>query len=143
LALPALRERPEDIPELIERFLREEGFEGPLSALFDSSAMDRLARRRWEGNIRELRNYVAATLAFGEEPGLEASTEDVPSSADWSALSYREAKKQLTDRFERDFAAQLLERTHGNVRAAARLGRMDRNFLADLAKRHGLRQVED
>ncbi|MFO0686131.1 MAG: sigma 54-interacting transcriptional regulator [Sandaracinus sp.] len=142
LSLPPLRERTEDLPVLIEHFLREEGYDGPVSALFDQAAIERLARRRWEGNVRELRNHVVATLTFGEEPALPpsgsaSSGEEVEAQA--LGLPYREARRVVTERFERRYLEALLTQVNGNVRAAARAARMDRNYLTALLERHGLR----
>ena len=144
LMLPPLRERPEDVPILVEQFLREEGYDGPLAALFDPASMERLAARRWEGNVRELRNHVLATLAFGEEPvsavGQTSESEsDDPMSPHVLTLPYREAKRVITETFEKRYLAALVERSHGNVRAASRAAQMDRTYLTELLERHGLK----
>jgi DNA-binding NtrC family response regulator len=154
LTLPPLRERPEDLPMLVEYFLREDGYDGPVDALFDPASLERLARRRWEGNIRELRNHVLATLAFGEEPALAPFGSTPPAgSADFAseglgsaevdaqvlALPYREARRVITETFEKRYLTALLDRSGGNVRAASREARMDRNYLTELLERHGLK----
>src|ERR1700677_841439 len=65
LRVPPLRERPEDIVPLAERFLRQSN----LNRYFSSSALQALQRHAWLGNVRELRNVVtkAAVLARGPE----------------------------------------------------------------------------
>ena len=55
LEVPPLRERPEDLEELVRRFLAEG--DGPEPYL-ESGVLDRLRRRPWPGNVRELRNLV-------------------------------------------------------------------------------------
>src|SRR6185503_4351156 len=65
LTTPPLRERPDDIPLLIEHFLRDAGHTGPLSAVFPEASLAELKRRTWPGNVRELRNVVLGTLALG------------------------------------------------------------------------------
>ncbi|WP_434310062.1 sigma-54 interaction domain-containing protein [Hominifimenecus sp. rT4P-3] len=72
LKLPALRERPEDIPLLIDTFLRQLG----VSYRFTPEAMDFLQTYRWEGNIRELRNCVEYFSNWNQE---EISRKDLDS----------------------------------------------------------------
>jgi DNA-binding NtrC family response regulator len=59
--IPALRERNEDIPELVQYFMKDMG-RAPLS--FDKSAMEKLQKREWTGNIRELHNVVERLMIF-------------------------------------------------------------------------------
>ncbi len=141
LELPPLRERPDDVPLLVEHFLRQEGHDGPVGEIFDAAAMQRLKQRRWEGNGRELRNHVAATLSIGAEPpplpeGGALGPSDVIGSV--LGLTYKDARRVLTDAFEARYLAALLERSGGNVRQAARTARMDRSYLIELLRRHGL-----
>ena len=65
LSVPPLRERIEDVPVLVEHFLRESGHDGPTEAVFSPDATAALCRHRWPGNVRELRNVVEATVAMG------------------------------------------------------------------------------
>jgi two-component system, NtrC family, nitrogen regulation response regulator GlnG len=64
IRLPPLRERGEDVPELIRHFLNLAASEGlPVKAI-DSQAMERLKRHRWPGNVRELENLVRRLAAL-------------------------------------------------------------------------------
>ncbi len=64
ISVPALAERVEDIPLLIEHFRKTRG--GPSRAFFDRDAMMRLMDHEWPGNVRELRNVVErADILFG------------------------------------------------------------------------------
>jgi len=137
LTLPSLRERAEDVPLLVLHFLREAGHDGPIESVFSADALAALARHRWPGNVRELRNVVEATLAMGEAPELAG-----PSSPETSPsldLPYKDARRALLDDFERRYVERLLERTGGNVSAAAREAQMDRTYLIKLVARHGLK----
>ena len=74
LRLPPLRERVEDIPDLIRHFLSQAEREGLPPKQLDQAALDRLRRYRWPGNVRELENTIhrAVLLANGPEIGAEA-----------------------------------------------------------------------
>ncbi|HET8649754.1 MAG TPA: sigma-54 dependent transcriptional regulator [Gemmatimonadales bacterium] len=75
--LPPLRERPEDIPLLVRRFIREfarqhdRRFRG-----ITAEAMQRLVTARWPGNVRQLRNLIESMVVLA--PGTEIRAEDIP-----------------------------------------------------------------
>ena len=73
IRLPPLRERTEDIAELVRHFLGLAAAEGLPTKTIDGIAMDRLKRHRWPGNVRELENLVRrlAALYSEEEIGIE------------------------------------------------------------------------
>jgi len=74
MRLPPLRERSEDIPDLVRHFLRKGAEEGlPVKSL-DTEALDLLRRYRWPGNVRELENLTRRMAVL--HPG-----EDIPASA--------------------------------------------------------------
>ncbi|HLO79084.1 MAG TPA: sigma 54-interacting transcriptional regulator, partial [Magnetospirillum sp.] len=64
IRLPPLRERAEDIPELVRHFLGLAAQEGLPAKTIDAQAMDRLKRHRWPGNVRELENLVRRLAAL-------------------------------------------------------------------------------
>ena len=145
LNVPALRERPEDIPLLVERFAQECGHDGPREELLSDATLDQLQKNRWPGNVRELRNLIEATVALGELPPSSSSS---PAARDGSGevaveklltLPYGQARAEVLIDFERRYLARLLERAGGNVSRAAREGRVDRSHLIALVKRHGLK----
>jgi transcriptional regulator with GAF, ATPase, and Fis domain len=152
--VPALRERREDIPLLVEHLLQlfsgaDEG--EPLRIAQD--AVDALAAHDWPGNVRELRNVLERAAYIARATGSnEVRLADVPvgggtgsSSQQGSGMppfdpnkSYRENKNDWDEIFEKRYVAWLLERHGGNVSAAARAGDMDRKYLYKLAKKHNL-----
>lgn len=81
LALPALRERKEDIPLLIEHFAsqysREHakllGADGRSHLRFDSEALQILMDHNWPGNVRELENVVERAIVLASEPEVNAT----------------------------------------------------------------------
>ncbi|MDR1613693.1 MAG: sigma-54 dependent transcriptional regulator [Planctomycetota bacterium] len=111
LYVPPLRDRPEDIPPLVEHFLRAvEGIE----KRFSQKAMHALAAYSWPGNVRELRNVVKASALLN--PGDVVEYEHLPRSL--RAGSARISGKLAEA--ERELIAKVLEQTGGNRKAASR-----------------------
>ena len=73
LRLPPLRERSEDIPDLVRHFLTQSAAQGLPTKTISSEAMERIRRYRWPGNVRELENLVRrlAALYADDTIGLE------------------------------------------------------------------------
>jgi two-component system response regulator GlrR len=136
LRLPALRERREDIPLLVEHFLaqntREEGAE---RKVFAPEAVELLVANNWPGNVRQLRNVVRQNAALS--PTRVISPEHVRTALGQEAKelpSFSEAR----DEFTRNYLAQLLQITGGNVSQAARLAKRNRTDFYKLLGRHQL-----
>ena len=158
LAVPPLRDRLEDVPLLIEHFLRLLGHSEPMEALLPAATLEHMKAHRWPGNVRELRNVVEASLVMGEAPALDeaplgprpeptqaqgqaATAPSSPNLVDLSAvlgLPYSEARDQVVDRFEAVYLADLLRRYRGNVTLAAKEAKMNRTYLTRVMKRRGL-----
>jgi two-component system nitrogen regulation response regulator GlnG len=64
MRLPPLRERPEDIPDLVRAFFQRGSAEGLPAKAFEQGAMERLRRYPWPGNVRELENLVRRLAAL-------------------------------------------------------------------------------
>ncbi|MBK9388610.1 MAG: hypothetical protein IPN34_27675 [Planctomycetes bacterium] len=91
------------------------------------------------GNVRELRRLIEETLLrFARRPVARAEEEQTVTE-DMSRLPVQGSQERLLDAFEKSYVAQLLERAGGNVSRAADEAGIDRNHLARLAKKHGLR----
>ncbi|MCP3161896.1 sigma 54-interacting transcriptional regulator [Myxococcus qinghaiensis] len=148
VVLPPLRERPEDIPLLIDTVLARLG--KPPSALSDVTRA-LLTQYPWPGNVRELRNVVDRVVSLGEEALPDMDLPDVPAPVpprpqeDTEStqsltldLPFKEAKEQLIEGFERDYLRNLVERCEGNVSRAAREAGIDRVYLRKLLRKHGL-----
>jgi two-component system nitrogen regulation response regulator GlnG len=83
LRLPALRERSEDVPDLIRHFFVLVEREGLTRKSLDGDAMERLKRYRWPGNVRELENLVRRLAALYPQetitgPVIEAELDTLP-----------------------------------------------------------------
>jgi DNA-binding NtrC family response regulator len=137
LAIPPLAERREDIPLLIDHFLKEAAarFNRELKPL-TGEALRACLTEPWKGNVRQLRSAVeqALLLAPGAEIGpadlfgRAAGSDGTPAPAAPSG-SFREAKERVVETFERDFLTQALRRHGGNItRAAEELGMHRQNL---------------
>jgi two-component system nitrogen regulation response regulator GlnG len=145
VTLPPLRERPEDIPLLVDTVLKRMG--RPPSALSDQTRA-LLTQYPWPGNVRELRNVVERVVNLGEQalPAMSTTPVDKPREAAATAapdLPYKEAKERMIEGFERDYLKGLLERCEGNISRAAREAGIARISVRKLMKKHGLHGIED
>jgi DNA-binding NtrC family response regulator len=149
IEIPPLRDRPEDLPALVEHFLVRftARFRKPLPAL-SPDAMTVLQRYPWPGNVRELGNVIERLVAMHDGPVIEE--EDLPYDYQVSQPIRVGGSplEQAVSTFERNFILRALEQSDGNVTATARsLGiplstlkhRMARLEVRDLARR--LRQA--
>jgi two-component system response regulator GlrR len=144
IVVPALRARREDVPTLIDHFLAVLRAEiGHQVESFSPAAVDALTRRSWPGNVRELYGNVRMTVVLSPARIIEPadlwpqSTEQ--SESEPYHLSFRELRKRVLQRFERDFVARVLATAGGNVSMAARLAKIDRKHLWRLIQRTGIR----
>ncbi|MDY7226733.1 sigma-54-dependent transcriptional regulator [Hyalangium rubrum] len=142
LALPPLRERPEDILPLARAFAAE--IAGPqVPLVLAPGAEVSLRAYRWPGNIRELRNFIERlNLLRGDGP----FTLTAPESAEAAALSPpptarlsfgEKGYREHVEDFERELIRVALEEG-GSIAGAARLLRMDRGNLYRRIKALGL-----
>jgi two-component system, NtrC family, response regulator GlrR len=140
IELPPLRKRREDVPPLVVHLLRQLGASPRVAQLLlDPGFLAELSRAPWVGNVRELRNHLEQCVVFEERlsPGAApvlASTTNVHANE-----TYELARRRVLDEFERAYVVALLERTAGNVAAAARDAGVNRSYLHRLIRRHDLR----
>ncbi|MDP8223642.1 MAG: sigma-54 dependent transcriptional regulator [Candidatus Lernaella stagnicola] len=139
--IPPLRERREDIPLLVEHFLRKAAGRNPVK-LIDPEAMILLTHYHWPGNIRELQNVIerAVVLTSRERISLDQLPHDITGSAE-SATPRLHGPVDFdseVEKFERDLiAGALVESDHVKTRAAALLG-IDRNRLRYKMEKYGI-----
>ena len=125
--LPPLRERADDIPLLVDAFIREfaSANQKPVVGT-DTAAMDRLMRYRWPGNVRELRNVIERGVIIAR--GTLLTPADLPGLADVPAAAPplppgALAAGMTVDEMERKLIDVTLSHTGGNkTKAAALLG---------------------
>jgi len=141
VVMPPLRERSEDMPQLIREILGEEESKRVVDlAQIDGKNLQLLMQHSWPGNVRELRNTLLASLARGGESFSDLTMELVPSpdSVDPHG-SFGEQKKQLIRSFEEKFLRDLLSKAGGSIRAACRASGLERTQLRRLLDKYGLR----
>lgn len=167
LFLPALRERIEDIPLLINHFLETmdcnvdaDGRQKLHGVAPD--ALKALRAYRWPGNVRELANVVERACSFAEtemlqrrnlpdyitdmdgaNAGLFAEQADeqwseVPSRRELQQKPFKQAKEKWISSFERDYLSELLERHGGNISAASREADIDRKYFRTLMTKYDI-----
>ncbi len=138
--IPPLRERREDVPLLIGRFLAGAKSWEELAEL----ARERLVQHTWPGNIRELRNAAERAGATDDYGFAELATFPVEVPLDGPRLGvdvhqpFKDAKELLIERFERIYLRHLFSSNEGNMAAAARVAGIDRKYLYTLLRKHGL-----
>ena len=149
LAIPPLRERPDDIPALVRHFSQvHRGRTGQPLTSWSTNALDALARYRWPGNVRELANIVErlAILHPGREVTSDEIREVLPSAptrlAEPAALPNATVlDASLTDTlddYERVLITRALSVAGGNIAEAARRLQTDRPNLYRRMKRLGI-----
>jgi transcriptional regulator with PAS, ATPase and Fis domain len=161
--LPALRERKDDIPALVQHFLEKYDRRlGKRVERLDDEAMAILLRYSWPGNIRELENLMERSVLFADGPVVTAQNlpdtlrERPPAAplpiaavgplgaiAAPSGASMKEIVRQAQAELERELIARALEETGGNVTHAARRLQISRKSLQVKMKELGLRGTEE
>ena len=134
LRLPSLRERREDIPHLVEHFVRKAARDCRRDVRgVSAGALEVLARYDWPGNVRELENVIhrAVVLATGPVLHLQDVPLDVAIPETGARLTEDDGLplREACDRFERQYVLRVLERVQWNVSRAARLLGVHRNTV--------------
>jgi len=164
LILPPLRDRKEDIPLLIQFFLKNGRFNqkpegGRRVRQISRTALDKLMEYDWPGNVRELHNVVERAVSFADSDSIEVR--DLPDHVAIAAKpmqeeptavekgparglrpdvqnTFKESKEEWVSAFERDYIEQLLRRNDGNISHAAREADIDRKYFRKLMKKYGI-----
>ena len=142
--VPPLRERASDIVLLAQHFLRRYGKKyGKTGLRLTAKARAGLMKYDFPGNVRELENMMerAVILCSADEIGadvLPAGMTALPAPETATHTTFREAKKQVVESFEKSYLIDQLSETGGNISKAARRSGMDvKNFFQKL-KRYGI-----
>jgi len=147
IAVPPLRDRPDDVPVLCGKLLAQIAGGGAALSI-DPDALEHLRSRAWPGNVRELRNVLARAAALvtdgvirradvaGEGDGFRG-TRDERFALDLSG-AFADAKDRAIARFESAYLGAIMRRCRGNLTLAAREADVARHHLRDLLKKRGL-----
>jgi transcriptional regulator with GAF, ATPase, and Fis domain len=158
LSVPPLRDRPEDVPELTQHFLKIYSTRaGKAVAQVDDEALLALRAYHWPGNVRELENAVERAVVVADGPIL--TVDDLPvevrQAANAAGPAFHveapigggrwgmRAEREVRDRRERDSLLRAVAAADGNKAEAARLLGMARSTLVSRLKKHGLLTEKD
>jgi len=148
LTVPPLRQRREDIPLLVERFVAELArFEGLPSRTFAPDAVALLRERAWAGNVRELRNAVERLVILA--PGGRIEAPDVrrilgaEQEAGIGDLAGLDTFERFKAEAEKSFLVSKLAENDWNVSETARRLEMPRSNLYKKIEKYGLARGEE
>ena len=135
IALPALRERKEDIVPLAQLFLERfaEKYHRPLTGIAPEAAA-MLTEGRWSGNIRELQNCIEKAVILSE--GSKLTSKDIQLES--TAKPVGTTIKAVSEAEEERMIRQAMDRTNGNISAAAKMLGVSRPTLYAKLKKYGL-----
>jgi two-component system response regulator HydG len=146
--LPALRERPEDIPLLAQAFLTRAAreYNRPITG-FEPEAMDLLERFNWPGNVRQLRNAVERAVILCETGRISAN--DLPENIRGShaasgpprSIASGTSHRAMIENYERELIVSALDSTGGNISRAAKLLSIRRTTLHSRLAALGIRSA--
>ena len=141
LALPSLRERPEDIAPLARHFLDGIARRSSRRArVYSPDAMERLCQHHWPGNIRQLSNVVEQNVALTRGHVISPQAVDKALAGHGGRPGTKTPTLQplaeARDAFVRDYLIQLLRISEGNVARSARLAKRNRTEFYKLLNRH-------
>jgi two-component system response regulator HydG len=133
IELPPLRDRRQDIPLLVDHFIRKYALSmNRRITRISPQAMTMLQEHDWPGNVRELENAIERALVVGHEPELREEDFSIRASSDASALSARSL-----DDVERAHILHVMEECGNNQTRAADVLHIDRVTLHNKLKKYG------
>ncbi|RLC03125.1 MAG: sigma-54-dependent Fis family transcriptional regulator [Deltaproteobacteria bacterium] len=140
--VPPLRERKEDIPLLVKKFILKTCQEMDMPPMeINPMALSFLSRQPWPGNVRELLNYVRRLAVFSNGNTIDLALInlvedklDKPSISEGLTL-YKEAKKEVLDIFSKNYLTNLFEHTRGNISKTSRISGLERASIQKIIKR--------
>ncbi|RZB31271.1 MAG: hypothetical protein SRB2_04796 [Desulfobacteraceae bacterium Eth-SRB2] len=145
IELPALRDRPEDIPLIANHLLEKHcaKLNKPLKRL-SPELMNLFLKRTWVGNVREMENIILQGILFSTTDEIrprdinfnEILPDDSRMENSFQRLPYKEAKEQTLQHFNAGYIGNLLAANNGNVTQAARSCGLERQALQQIMRRY-------
>jgi two-component system response regulator GlrR len=154
ITLPPLRERKDDLPLLINHFLKRSAQEfGKDNLSISPMSLQKLMTYDWPGNIRELENKIQQIVLMAEKSVIvpeEIIFYDSPPTRENVAIPFKidinvplkQAKNDIVSDFEHSYIKKLLIYTGGNISAAARIARKNRRAFWQLIKKYRINTEE-
>ena len=138
IRLPPLRERKEDIPPLVEYFLKKFNLQMKKEVEgLTAAAMQRLMLHDWPGNVRELENTIEYAVAMTQQSWIQQDW--ILQTRTLQAPEPLKSLKESKEAFEKTYLVNLLQISEGNISRAAKLAGKYRADFYDLLKKHGLK----
>jgi len=146
--IPPLRDRKEDVPLLINHFLKKYSKEDnvPLKEISDETVRI-FCEYSWRGNVRELENLIRALLVLSK--GSKISTQDLPPVVRQTEkyisdeISLGEAEnfsfKQIREKAEKEYLINTLRKAGGNISKASKLAGVSRRHFYDKLQQYGIK----
>jgi DNA-binding NtrC family response regulator len=143
LFLPPLRQRPEDIPILIEHFAKQLCAQNGWKAIsFTAEAIQMLQAHPWPGNVRELRNVVERLMLLATGGQVDATTVELAlpqlGSTDLPQGSHPGTLAERVQVFERETILRELKRHHSHITNTARALGLERSHLYKKCEQLGI-----
>lgn len=147
LKIPALRDRPEDIPVLIHHFISRFSvkYQKEIKSI-DDKVLKQLCDYQWPGNIRELENIIERSVIFARGTSLEGygfpdsfRPCGAPENGGETNCSHEEGGlSEVVDAFEKEHIIKVLKETGQNRTKASEYLKISRATLFNKMKKHGL-----
>ncbi len=137
--LPPLRERRQDMPELVEFFLRKYGYLRTTRAKLDQGVMEVFMKYSWPGNIRELENIIERLMIVVRNDVV--AVKDLPRELHEEPSATREVKplSAAVEEFKKETVAHVLSLAGGKKSKAAEMLGLPRSNFSRLLKQLGMR----
>ena len=132
IRIPALRERVEDIPLLVDHFIKKYCTSMSRNIMtIDKSALKRLEQYNFPGNVRELENMIERAIVVGNEK--EIRLKDLPFDKGMATSSF-----QSLEDLEKQYILQVLNKHDWNISQSAKVIKVDRVTLYNKIKKYNL-----
>ncbi len=146
IRVPPLRERIEDIPDLINWFVKEFSISTNLEPkIFSEQAVEMLKEYPWPGNVRELKNLVERLIIMTPEDTIEPrhipapyNREKEKDEEELDQLFKLGSLKEAKNEFEKLFIANKLKEFRGNISQTAEAINVERSYLHKKIKMYGI-----
>lgn len=155
--IPPLRERKEDIPLLIDHFIKKYVHFSQNEIVVDERARKIFIEHSWPGNIRELENIIQQAIIFSpdgritpdvlpeeltenwvEENSTDLQDEYIPLTKDELTSEKKIRTESIIDELEIKFLVKLMKTTQGNITKSAEISGYDRRQIQNLLKKHNI-----